>query len=163
MVGVNGDLLQEGLCHRLGDQGSCTQSPCPCGRPLLTPSPSTGDTHTRFWLSLRGVSASFCAQGFVWALQGSLMGMGFDSKLNFAPPTTLLGCLLSPWMWGIFSGGIQHSPVLGCSAPSCYFGLLPGENEGTSFYSAILYGNIWSESHNTEWGFPTDFLVPGKD
>ena len=91
------------------------------------------------------------------------MGMGFDSKLNFAPPTTLLGRLLCPWMWGIFSGGIQHSPVLGCSAPSCYFGLLPGENEGTSFYSAILYGNIWPESHNTEWGFPTDFLVPGKD
>ena len=91
------------------------------------------------------------------------MGMGFDSKLNFAPPTTLLGHLLCPWMWGIFSGGIQHSPVLGCSAPSCYFGLLPGENEGTSFYSAILYGNIWPESHNTEWGFPTDFLVPGKD
>ena len=25
--GVNGDLLQEGLCHT---QGCCTQSPCPC-------------------------------------------------------------------------------------------------------------------------------------
>ena len=29
--GVNGDLLQEGLCHT---QVCCTQSPCPCGRPL---------------------------------------------------------------------------------------------------------------------------------
>ena len=31
--GVNGDLLQEGLCHT---QVCCTQSPCPCNRPLLT-------------------------------------------------------------------------------------------------------------------------------
>ena len=30
---VNGDLLQEGLCHA---QVCSTQSPCPCGRPLLT-------------------------------------------------------------------------------------------------------------------------------
>ena len=40
--GVNGDLLQEGLCHT---QGCCTQSPCPCGRPLLTHL-STGDIQT---------------------------------------------------------------------------------------------------------------------
>ena len=33
---VNVDLLQEGLCHRLCDQVSCTQSPWPYGRPLLT-------------------------------------------------------------------------------------------------------------------------------
>ena len=31
--GVNGDLLQEGLCHT---QVHSTQSPWPCGRPLLT-------------------------------------------------------------------------------------------------------------------------------
>ena len=31
--GVNGDLLQEGLCHT---QDCCTQRPCPCSRPLLT-------------------------------------------------------------------------------------------------------------------------------
>ena len=45
--GVNGDLLQEGLCHT---QVYCTQSPCPCGRPLLTQT-SAGDTQTQFWLS----------------------------------------------------------------------------------------------------------------
>ena len=32
----------------------------------------------------------------------SLVGMGFDSKCDFAPPTILLGLLLCPWMWGIF-------------------------------------------------------------
>ena len=38
--GVNGDLLQAGLCHT---QVYCTQSPCPCSSPLLTHT-STGDT-----------------------------------------------------------------------------------------------------------------------
>ena len=46
--GVNGHLLQEGICHT---QVCCTQSPCPCGRPLLTHT-STGDTETQFCLSL---------------------------------------------------------------------------------------------------------------
>ena len=52
--GVNGDLLQEGLCLT---QVCCTQCPCPCGRPLLTHTFS-GDTQTQFWLSLCGVSGS---------------------------------------------------------------------------------------------------------
>ena len=52
--GVNSS--QEGLCHT---QVYCTQSPCPCGRPLLT-CKSTGDTQTQFWLSLCGASGSLC-------------------------------------------------------------------------------------------------------
>ena len=40
--GVNGDLLQEGLCHT---QVCFTQSSCPCDSPLLTHT-STGDTQT---------------------------------------------------------------------------------------------------------------------
>jgi len=43
------------------------------------------------------------AQEFVQALWASLVGMGFDSKCDFAPPTILLGLLLCPWMWDIFS------------------------------------------------------------
>ena len=57
--GVNGDLPQEGLCHT---QVCFTQSPYPCGRPLLTHT-SSGDTQTQFCLSLCGVSGSSCAQG----------------------------------------------------------------------------------------------------
>ena len=49
--GVNGDLLQEGLCHT---QASCTQSPCPCGSPLLICT-SAGFAQTQFWLSLWGL------------------------------------------------------------------------------------------------------------
>ena len=52
--GVNGDLPQGGICHT---QVCCTQSPCPCGSPLLTWT-SAGDTQTQFCLSLCGVSGS---------------------------------------------------------------------------------------------------------
>ena len=65
---VNGDLLQEGLCHT---QVCCIQSPCPCGRPLLICT-SAGDTQIQFLLSLCGVSGSWCAQGFVCALPESV-------------------------------------------------------------------------------------------
>ena len=47
------------------------------------------------------VSGSWCTQGFVWALQVSLQGIGFDSKCDFTPPTFLLG-LLCPSMQGVF-------------------------------------------------------------
>ena len=57
--GFNGDLLQEGLCYT---QVCCTQSPCPCSRPLLTCT-STGDTQTQFLLRLFGIFGSWCAQG----------------------------------------------------------------------------------------------------
>ena len=46
--GVNGDLFQEGLCHT---QVCCTQSPCPCGSPLLTLM-STGDAHSSVSVSV---------------------------------------------------------------------------------------------------------------
>ena len=57
--GVNEDLLQEGLYHT---QVCCTQSPCPCGSPLLTHT-CTGDIQTQFCLSLYGVHGSWCTQG----------------------------------------------------------------------------------------------------
>ena len=41
--GVNGDLLQEGLCHT---QVCCTQSPCPRSSPLLTIPPQETLKHS---------------------------------------------------------------------------------------------------------------------
>ena len=52
--------------------------------------------------------------------------------------TFFLGLLLYLWTWGIFFGGIQHSPLNGCSALRCNFRTLAGEDECTSYYSAIL-------------------------
>ena len=69
--GVNGDLLQESLCHT---QVCCTQSPCPCGRPRLPCTPA-GDTQTlRGRLSLCGVS--WCAQRFYLSPQSISGGYG---------------------------------------------------------------------------------------
>ena len=46
--GVNGNLLQEGLCHT---RVCCTQSPCSCSSPLLTHN-STGDKHNSVLVSV---------------------------------------------------------------------------------------------------------------
>ena len=132
--GVNGDLPQEGLCHT---QVCCTQSPCPCGRPLLT-NTFTGDTQTQFWLSLCGVSGPWCAEGL------------FEPSEHLWPVRGLIPNVISPLLpscWGFsfalgcgvsFFGGIRHSPVDGCSAASCSFGILAREDEHTSSYSSIL-------------------------
>ena len=73
--------------------------------------------------------------------------MGFDYKQDFAPPTILVG-LLCPWTWGIFFfggvsffGGIQHSPIDGCSAVNCNFGVLTGEDE---WNTSINYANFYA-------------------
>ena len=131
---VNCTLLQEGLCNT---QVYCTQSSCPCSSPLLTCA-SSGDTQTQFCLSLCGISGSWYAQGLfepsdrLWQVR--------DLILNVFSP-------LIPSSWGFsfalvcavsFFVGIQHSPVDGCSAASCNFGVLAGEDECTSFFSAIL-------------------------
>ena len=45
---------------------------------------------------------------FVWALWTSLVGIRFDSKHDFAPPTVFLGLLLCPYTWVISSKSLQH-------------------------------------------------------
>ena len=92
--GVNGDLLPEGLCHT---QVCGTQSPCPCGRPLLTRI-SSGDTQTQLWLSLCGGLWVLVGTRFVWALECLWRGWGLS--LNVISPL-----LLS--FWG-FSLALRH-------------------------------------------------------
>ena len=50
-----------------------------------------------------------------------------------------LGCGVSLF------GGIQHSPVNGCSMVSCNFGVLTGEDERMSFYSATWKTQQWPQ------------------
>ena len=74
-------------------QVCCSQSPCPCGRPLLTLPLQETHKHSKVDLvqSPVGVSTPFPgsqgAQAFVYALPASLVSMKFESKHNFAPPT----------------------------------------------------------------------------
>ena len=96
--GVNGDLLQEGLCHT---QVRCTQSPCPCCSPLLIHT-STGDTQTQFCLSLCGVSGSWCTQGLfepsqhLWRLWGLILNAISPLLPSYWGFSFALGCGLSP-------------------------------------------------------------------
>ena len=132
--GANCDLLQEGLCHMLHDPGLLQSDPLS----LWLTCSSTGDTQT-----LKGRSGSVSVGPLgpgshkVLFEPSSLASMGCDSKCDFAPPTVFLWLLLCPWTFGIFFGGLQHSPVDGCSSVSCDFGVLAGQDEHISFYSAI--------------------------
>ena len=125
--GDNDDLLQEGLCHT---QVCCTQSPCPCIRPLLNHA-FTGGTQTQFWFSLCGVSGFWCTQGlfepskhlwWVWGLilkvisplQPSCWGFSFALVCGTSPQSCssttqpLLQCL--PSCWGFSALGCGVSP-----------------------------------------------------
>ena len=82
---VNGDLLQESLCHT---QVYYTQSPCPCSSPLLTHT-STGDTQTQFYLIL--LNALCCVLSLVKkddATQSATISRGCTSGCFF--PATVM-------------------------------------------------------------------------
>ena len=97
---VNGDLLQQSLCHT---QVYWIQSPWPGSSPLLTHT-YTGDTQTQFLLSLCGVFGSWYTQGLfehskhLWNVWGLI--------LNAIPP-------LLPSCWGLsFAFGHEVSFLL---------------------------------------------------
>ena len=110
------------------------------------------NTQRQVWLCLCVDSGSLCEQGFVWALQEPLAGVGFDSKGDFAPPIVLLGHFLDLGHRVSISGEIQHSPADGCSAVSCNFGVLTGEDDCMSFYSTILFYSILITKSNWSHG-----------
>ena len=127
--GIKHNFFQEDLCHT---QVYCTQSPwLAAGHCWPKPSQET----LKHGSSSVSVGSPGPGAHKICALWASLAGILFDSKHDFTPPTILpcfsfiLGCQVS------FFGGIQRSPVDGCLAASCNFGVLV-ENESTSFYSA---------------------------
>ena len=86
---VNGDLLQEGLCHT---QVCYTQRPCSCSRPPLTRT-STGDTQTQFCLRLCGAPGTSCPQDLfepserLWQEWGLILNANlplFPSRCSFS-------------------------------------------------------------------------------
>ena len=119
-------------------QVCCTQGPCPCGSPLLIRT-YTGDTQTQFCLSLCRVSGSLCTQGLfessecLWWRWGVTLNVNSPLLPSCWGFSFALGCGVS------FFGGLQHSPVNGCSAVSCSFGVLTGEVDCMSFYYTILH------------------------
>ena len=138
MVGLMATSPKRAYATGCVTQVCCTQSSCPCSRPLLTCTP-TGDTQT-----FKGRSGSV----------GSL-GPGAH-KVLFKPSehlwwvwSLILNVILPllPSCWGFsfafgrgvsFFGGLQHSPIDSCSAVSCNFVVITGEDEHMSLYYAIF-------------------------
>ena len=110
--GVNGDLLQEGLCHTLN---CCIQSPCTCGRPLLTLT-STGDTQT---LQGRSGSVSVGSSGVhkvlfepsehLWRVCGLFLNVISPLLPSCWGFSFALGCRVSFFGSGQFSSVAQSS------------------------------------------------------
>ena len=96
--GVNGNLLQEDLCH------THTQSPCPCSRPLPTCT-STGDAQTQFCLSLCGVPVSWCTQGLLepskcfWWEWGLILSVNLPLLPSCWSSSFALGRGVCPYSW----------------------------------------------------------------
>ena len=118
--GVNGDLLQEGLCYT---QVYSTQSPYPYSSLLLTRT-SSGDTQTQFCLSLCGVSGSWSTQGMLepsehlWQRGGSVVACCKvkGSECSNACMEPFEGCCnyLHYFHHSLASGqttGRKHSPI----------------------------------------------------
>ena len=144
MVGLIVTSSKRAFATRCMTRDCCNQSPCPCGRPLLT-CVSTGDIRT-----LKGRSGSVSV--------GYLVPVGykvlFESSKCLWWMWGLIQDVISPLLpscwgfsfalgrrvfWFFFFGGIQQSPVNGCSAASCTLGVLTGEDKRKYFYSAIFY------------------------
>ena len=118
----NGDLLQ-----KVPYAHCCTECPQPCSRQLLTCT-SIGDTQT-----LKGRSGSvsvespgahkvlFESSEHLWQVWGLILNTILPLLPSCWGFSFVFGCGVS------FFGGIQHSPVDGCSAASCNFGVLAGE------------------------------------
>ena len=96
------------------------------------------ETLKQFWLSLCGISGGlFEPSKCFWWGWGLILNVILPLIPSFWVFSFALGC-------GVYFGGIQHSPVYGCSALSYNFGALTGEDEHVSFYSAISKGDSFS-------------------
>ena len=135
-VGVNDDLLQEGLCYT---QVCCTQSPCPRGSPLLTRT-YTGDTQTQFCLSLCEVPRSWYTQG--WFDPSERLWWEWGLILNVNSP-------LLPFCLGFSAGSDGKASACNAGDPGPIPGLgrSPGEGNGNPLqYSCLensMDGGAW--------------------
>ena len=102
--GVNGDLLQEGLCHTqvcMPYPGLLHPEPLPPQQPTADQYASE-DTQTQFCLSLCGVSGSWCTQGLfepserLWRVWGLILNSILPLLLSCWGFSFALGHGISP-------------------------------------------------------------------
>ena len=114
-------------------QGLCWPSP-----PLETPKHSKAELAQFLVMATFPFPVLWCTQGSVCALQASLAGMRLDFTPNCDPHASF--SVSSPFLLHVgylFLVG-SNIPVNSCSAASCDVGVLAGEDEHTSFYTAIF-------------------------
>ena len=111
---------REGLCHRLCDLGSCTQSFCPCSRPLLNRGSGSVPVGS---LGPVAHKVLFEPSEHLWRLWGLILNM----ILPFLASCWGFSFALEPGV--SFFGGMEHCPVDDWSAVSCNFGVLAGEDK----------------------------------
>ena len=138
-------------------QACCCQSPCPHGRPLQHA--SAGDPQT-----VTGWSASVSCGGncsFPWVLmctrfflcspsisggEGAVWGFILNGVALLL--LSCFGFLFAVGCGVSFTGGFQHSPVHGCSATSCKFGVFTREDECMSFLGLQNHSRWWLQPSN---------------
>ena len=139
MVGLMATSSKRAYATHLVTQVCCTQSPIPATGHCWPVLPKETNTQRQVWLSLSGVSRSWCTC-FVWAFWTLWWIWGLI--LNVISPL-LSSCWGFSFAFGhgvSFFGGIQHSPIDGCSSASCNFGVLTGEDERTILLLCHLVG-----------------------
>ena len=129
--GVNGDLLQEGLCHT---QVCCTQSPCPEAGHCWPLPPQETFKHSSGSVSVGSLGPGghkVCLSPLcVWWVWGLILNVILPLWLSCWSFSFALGYGVSFFWW---------DPTFDdCPVTSCNFGVLAGEAEHTSFYSNIL-------------------------
>ena len=126
--GVDGDLLQEASAT----PRSAAPEPPPLRQATVDPNlrRRLSNTQRQVWLSLSRVSCcaqiSFEPAERLWQVWGLILNVISPLLLSCCGFSFALGHGIS------FFGGIQHSPVDGCSAVSCNFGVLTGEDKRMS-------------------------------
>ena len=116
----------------------CGQSPFPCSRPLLAHVSADNTKHSKAGLAQSLVGSlgpseqkvSFEPFEHLWWVWGLILSAVSPLLLSCWGFSFALGCGVS------FFGGVQHSPVNGCSAASCNFGVLAGEENSLHPYQA---------------------------
>ena len=116
---------------------------------MLIPT-STGDSNTGLAQSLGSLGSGvhkvlFEPSKRLWQVWGLILNMISPLLLSCWGFSFALGHGVS------FFGGIQHSAVDGCSAASCNFGVLAGEDECISFYSTVLVWSVTCGGMGQQW------------
>ena len=128
-----GHLLSSGLMVTSSMRAQVTGCVTPGAPPRAAPLTGGSEAWLRLWVLVL-TRFLFAPSAQLWWVRGLILNVISPFLSSCWDFSFALGRGVS------FFGGIQHSPVDGCSAVSCNFRVLTGEDERTSFYFAVSPG-----------------------